>query len=274
MLQRSTLQAPTRVGGRAASLTGCELDVAVKSAAALDVKWGGWWERAGDSAARVPLTTRSDPAKRLLSPFTAFAAVSNKHNENLRRVREGAAQGVLQWQAVEDQEEPAETVCNGCELEAGKSGIGCDCPFCRTPAPQSDEASLDMIQKRVEAMILWPSIISALATWMETTDWQRTYQGLSSYLNKPLSSFAAKQGDVIARCNLGSYENDSGNYGLVRKHLMISAKLGDKESLDEIKGMFMEGMVSKADYADALRGYHDAAKEMSSPERDEAKNGG
>ncbi|EJK71595.1 hypothetical protein THAOC_06946 [Thalassiosira oceanica] len=256
-LRRSTLQAPTRVGGRAASLTGCELDVAVKSAETLDVKWGGWWERAGDSAARVPLTTRADPAKRL-SSFTAFAAVSNKHNENLRRVRKGAAQGVLQRQAVEAQEEPAEDsalytccmklACIGCTLEACKRKMDDHCPFCRTPAPQSDEASLEMIQKRVKvndpkamhdlglkyrdgSLGLEKDLPRAVELFERAAKYgskdahhdlgclfnERTdEEGIGNNMSRAVEHFelAAKQGHYGARHNLGVYEANSGNYDI------------------------------------------------------------
>ena len=82
---------------------------------------------------------------------------------------------------------------------------------------------------------------------------------------------AAKQGHYGARHNLGVYEANSGNYGLALKHFMILAKLGNAGSLANIKSMYTEGLASKADYAEALRGYHEAMIEMSSPERDEAK---
>ena len=82
---------------------------------------------------------------------------------------------------------------------------------------------------------------------------------------------APKQGHVAARHTLGLYELDSGNYGPALKHFIISAKLGDAQSLDEIKEMYTEGLASKSDYAEALREYHDAVEEMSSPERDKAK---
>ena len=82
---------------------------------------------------------------------------------------------------------------------------------------------------------------------------------------------AAKQGHVIARRNLGIINFDTGNKGLALKHWMISAKLGDKDSLDCIKKTYTEGLGSKIDYAEALRGYQEAIEEMSSPERDEAK---
>ncbi|EJK45738.1 hypothetical protein THAOC_35632 [Thalassiosira oceanica] len=83
--------------------------------------------------------------------------------------------------------------------------------------------------------------------------------------------FAAKRGHALSRHNLGFIEHNKGTYGLARKHLMISAKLGFKPSLDEIKNMHRWGIASKSDHADALRGYNDAVEEMSSPERDEAK---
>ena len=83
--------------------------------------------------------------------------------------------------------------------------------------------------------------------------------------------FAAKQGHGAARHNLGIYEFDSGNHGLALKHWLISAKLGHEDSLEDIKEMYTEGLASKSDYAEALRGYHDAVKEMRSPQRDEAK---
>ena len=83
--------------------------------------------------------------------------------------------------------------------------------------------------------------------------------------------FVAKQGDVFSRFNLGAIKHDTGNNGLALKHWMISAKLGDADSIDEIKDMLTRGIASKSDYAEALRGYNDAVDEMSSPERDEAK---
>ena len=41
--------------------------------------------------------------------------------------------------------------------------------------------------------------------------------------------------------------------------------------LSPIKGMFMKGRATKAQYAEALRGYGDAAEEMKSHQREEAK---
>ena len=61
-----------------------------------------------------------------------------------------------------------------------------------------------------------------------------------------------------------------GNYGGALRHLLISAKMGHKDSLDIIKKMFVKGHATKAQYAEGLKVYQDAMEEMKSPERDEA----
>ena len=47
--------------------------------------------------------------------------------------------------------------------------------------------------------------------------------------------------------------------------------MGDKFSVEKIKKMFMIGIVTKEQYAQALKGYQDALEEMKSHDRDEAK---
>jgi len=47
--------------------------------------------------------------------------------------------------------------------------------------------------------------------------------------------------------------------------------MGYKGSLDGIKRMFTIGHATKAQFADALRGYGDAVEETKSPQREEAK---
>ena len=83
---------------------------------------------------------------------------------------------------------------------------------------------------------------------------------------------AAMSGHVSARYNLGCMENDTRNYDLALQHLLIAAKLGYKNSLSNVKILFMNGLAAKADYAAALRGYQNAVEEMSSTDRDEAKS--
>ena len=199
------------------------------------------------------------------------------------------------------------SVCNGCTLEIYKRGKGDACPFCRTKAPArgDEQAQLDRLQDRVLAND--PMAIHALGLdyrdgdkllakdsskavelferaaklglkeahfdlacqFIEHTDDESTGKDISRALEH--YEIAAKQGHVGARHSLGVYELESGNYGLALKHWMISAKLGDEGSLFNIRTMYTGGLALKADYAEAMRGYHDAMIEMSSPERDEAK---
>ena len=63
----------------------------------------------------------------------------------------------------------------------------------------------------------------------------------------------------------------NGKYDLALQHWMISAKSGHVGSLNNVKFMFTKGLATKADYADALRGYQNAVEDMSSADRDEAK---
>ena len=54
------------------------------------------------------------------------------------------------------------------------------------------------------------------------------------------------------------------------RHYIISAKMGDKVSLEIIKKFFMAGAATKEQYAEAQKGYQDAVEEMRSPDREEA----
>ena len=85
---------------------------------------------------------------------------------------------------------------------------------------------------------------------------------------------AAMKGDAESRHNLGAIEESSGNHHRALRHYLISAKLGEKSSLDAIKAMFHDGLATKAQYVEALKGYQNAAQEMKSPQRDEAARRG
>ena len=78
---------------------------------------------------------------------------------------------------------------------------------------------------------------------------------------------------VESRYNLGCYEYEAErNYDRAAKHFLISAKMGHKNSLENIKSLFVRGLATKAQYAEALRGYQDAVEEMKSNERDEVRD--
>ena len=82
---------------------------------------------------------------------------------------------------------------------------------------------------------------------------------------------AAMQGHVDSRYQLGWIEENKGNYDRAVRHLLISAKMGDKDSLDAMKRVFKGGIATKEQYTEALKGHQDAMEGMKSHDRDEAK---
>jgi TPR repeat protein len=194
-------------------------------------------------------------------------------------------------------------VCNGCTLAARQRGMY-DCPFCRTPHPRGEAATLRMIRRRVRkgdveaikylgskyyfgSLGLPKYVPRAIQLWTEAAelgsleahhnlgDSYYFGRGAGVEVDKPRGIHhweqAAMRGNAQSRHNLGYAESMERNNELAVQHYMISAKMGYKESLDAIKRRFMEGHATKAQYAEALRGHQDAVGEMRSPHREEAK---
>ena len=82
---------------------------------------------------------------------------------------------------------------------------------------------------------------------------------------------AAMNGDIMARRNLGCAEGEAANFHRAMKHFILSARAGDKDSLDEVKQGFVMGIVTKEEYANTLRTYQQRHDEMKSDDRDEAQ---
>ncbi|EJK63027.1 hypothetical protein THAOC_16332, partial [Thalassiosira oceanica] len=77
---------------------------------------------------------------------------------------------------------------------------------------------------------------------------------------------AAMLGCADSRHFLGIAELEKMNPYRAMRHLLIAAKMGYEESLDAIKDLFSDGLATKAQYAEALKGYQDAVEETKSPE--------
>ena len=75
---------------------------------------------------------------------------------------------------------------------------------------------------------------------------------------------AAMNGDGKARYALGCLEERAGDYHRANKHFILSARAGDKLSLDAVKDGFMDGIVTKDEYANILRAYQQRHDEMKS----------
>ena len=81
---------------------------------------------------------------------------------------------------------------------------------------------------------------------------------------------AAIGGLPAARYNLAMNEGRKGREDRAVKHLIIAANIGHDLSLQTLKELYKRGLVSKDDFAAALRAHKAAADERKSPQRDAA----
>ena len=193
-------------------------------------------------------------------------------------------------------------VCMGCFMTARQRGIGNICAFCRTPMPKDGATCIAMIQKRIEAgdaeaMLFLGSqyyfggcglkkdVQKAIEFWTKASELRSIgahYELGHSYYNgdgvekdEAIAvghwQHAAVKGHVESRHQLGVVKCNERNYHLAMKHFLISANMGDKLSLDQIKEMFMRGYATKTQYAEALEGYQAAVEETKSHQREKAK---
>ena len=205
----------------------------------------------------------------------------------------------LDWSQSSFQACCMKLVCDGCILAAQKSGMT-DCAFCRAPMPETSQV-LAMVQRRVDAGDpvaiyflggkyldgddgLEKDVTKAIELLERAAELgvQDAHYSLGylydegTYVEEDTAKAmlrweaAAVKGEVMARCNLGLVEYEAGNYDLALQHWMIAAKLGRQDSLDKVMNMFMDGLATKVDYAEALRGYQCAVEEMRSTDREEA----
>ena len=193
------------------------------------------------------------------------------------------------------------SVCDGCCLATYKRGLCAICPFCRAPRPEHDKEILGRVRKRVAAKDpestfylgclhyngldgLEKDESRGIELWSEAAELGSIkalyklgvayHQGFGVAQDKAKGircwESAAMLGCVRCRYKVGLLDADGQNYDRAVRHFLISAKMGHKDSLDAIKEMFAEGLATKAQYAEGLKGYQDAVEEMKSPERDEA----
>ena len=81
---------------------------------------------------------------------------------------------------------------------------------------------------------------------------------------------AAIGGHACARNNLGYLEWNNGRRERAVKHWVIAAKLGYDRSLEKVKRGYTAGIVSKEEFAAALRAHQAAVDATKSPQRETA----
>jgi len=171
------------------------------------------------------------------------------------------------------------------------------CPFCRHPAPKSDEEVDRNRMKRVEAND--PVALREEGTRRYN---EGEYKITFEYLTKAAElgdvdvhhalsvmyhlgegvekdekkklyhlEVAAIGGHPKVRHNLGAVEYENGRHERAVKHWIIAANLGHDNSLNALKGGYKKGYVSKEDFAAALRGHQAAVDATKSPQREAAE---
>jgi hypothetical protein len=192
-------------------------------------------------------------------------------------------------------------ICNGCsyanKMREFEGGLEHRCAFCREPEEKSEEESDKRIMERVKkndpvAMIDmgkrhfhegdYGKAFEYLTNAAELGhveghfllgDLYREGKGVEKDMKKAVYHLehAAICGHPFSRCDLALHEMENGRPDRAAKHFIIAANLGDEESLQEVKDLFVAGIVSKEDYGAALRAYQAAVLATKSPERENAE---
>ena len=175
------------------------------------------------------------------------------------------------------------------------------CPFCRTPAPRTEEEVIRNEEKRAEAndpQAIYGKGINyrdgicgypqdntkALELFNRAGElgYADAYLGIGNayYYGRGVRvdkkkathyyELAAMGGDITARHNLGLDEEIAGNFDRALKHWMIAVRGGYDNSLEMIKQFYSKGHASKDDYTTALRSYQTYLLEIKTEQRDEA----
>jgi len=192
-------------------------------------------------------------------------------------------------------------VCRGCsyankvrEIEARLQPT---CPFCRRLIPKSKEEANVSLKKRVEKND--PVAIREIGKkHYQKGDYERAFH----YLTKAAElgdvdaqndlSFCYRKGEGVekdekkglyyleeaaiaglpeARYNLAMLEGKNERFDRAVKHWIIAANLGYDDSIQRLKESYKDGLVSKEDFAGALRAHQAAIDASKSPQREAAE---
>ncbi|KAK1733449.1 hypothetical protein QTG54_015864 [Skeletonema marinoi] len=195
----------------------------------------------------------------------------------------------------------SKVICNGCyhsnDVRIVQEKLKPTCPFCRHLDPKTKDEEIKNIMKRVNANDPVAMVQMSFRRYRSGD-----YDSAFKYVNKAaelgdagahyqLACFyhegqhvekdakkkvyhleqAAIGGHPNARYNLGIEEKTNGRMDRAMKHWIIAANLGCDDSLDALKDGFRRGLVSKDDFAAALRAHQAAVDAIKSPQREAAE---
>eukprot|EP00985_Skeletonema_marinoi_P020432 scaffold12160_cov75-Skeletonema_marinoi.AAC.4 len=198
----------------------------------------------------------------------------------------------------------SKVICNGCtyanmirEIE-GK--LERKCPFCRTAIPSTNDKGYKMMMKRIEAndpvamcqkgieldkkgdyssafqYFTKAAGLGHVEAHYKLSILYQEGQGVEKDGGKQIHHLeqAAIGGHPSARFSLANSEGGNGRRDRAVKHFTIATNLGHDQSLDSLKRHFKIGLISKEDFASALRGHQAAIDAMKSPQRKAAEIAG
>jgi len=194
----------------------------------------------------------------------------------------------------------SEAICKGCSqahcLHQLQQRQYPTCPFCRHPVPKSqEEANKNMMKRAVandpaalsgmgrlycnegeyETAFDYLTKAAALGDMDAHYNLSRLYQegqGVEKDEEKELYHLeeAAIAGHPTARYSLACIEMMNDRFVRAVKHHIIAANLGYDDSIQALKEFYKRGLVSKEDFAAALRGHQAAVDATKSPQREAA----
>ena len=196
-------------------------------------------------------------------------------------------------------------ICSGCiNAHAWTHFVNDDeaCPFCRTPAPDTEIDAMERNKERVKTKDpvatfcsgngysagdcgLPQDFTKALELWHQAGELghAEAYQSIGNAYCKGTMGLdrdemkaiyyyelAAMRGDSQARFFLGCIMQSKGNFKKALKHYIISVEGGDGRSTKAVQKLYMKGYATKDDYTKALRLYQAHLAEVKSDQRDKA----
>jgi len=201
-------------------------------------------------------------------------------------------------------------ICSGCFYapvydNQGNKVDSKKCPFCRIPAPYTDEEVRKREKKRIEANDPFAiynyggyyrdgingfpqDYTKALELYQKAAELgiakAYTNIGVTYYIGRGVEvdkekavhyyELAAMGGSAEARQILGNEEIRAGKWKRAIKHFNIAVRGGSNGSLEMIKQMYSNGHATKEDYTKALRSYQTYLDEIKSSQRDKAAAAG
>jgi len=192
----------------------------------------------------------------------------------------------------------SKVICGGCAyadtIRELAGSLESTCPFCRHPTEESLEEART---RRIEANDPFAMCQMGIRRYHDG-DYKSAYEYLSkaAELGEVTAHFelslflssgvgvemdekkevyhleqAAIGGEPFARYNLGLVELKNGRHARAAKHLIIAANMGHDGSLRTLKDWYRFGLVSKENFAAALRGHQAAVDATKSPQREAAE---